>query len=83
MDHWYQSAILRQQIGQLLVAGIGIFGYAVDSAAVNDAIAAIFAGIGGLIALKTIFTRLFRPSPNLTLAAQQKENELRMAGKIK
>jgi hypothetical protein len=79
---WYKSAILRQQVVQLLVAGTAIFGVQTGTIDLDATVASIFAGIAGVIALWTFVTRLVKPSPNLTATAAAKEDELRQAGKL-
>lgn len=78
---WYRSAIIRQQIVQLIVAGLALFGIATDidwSATVE----AVFAGIAAVVAIWTVFTRLFKPAPNITAAAAAKEQELVAKGTL-
>lgn len=78
---WYKSAIIRQQIVQLIVAGLALFGIATDidwSATVE----AVFAGVAAAVAVWTVFTRLFKPAPNLTATAAAKEQELVAKGTL-
>jgi hypothetical protein len=79
---WYKSAILRQQIVQLIVAGTAIVGVNTETIDLDATVASIFAGIAALIAVWTFITRLVKPAPNLTATAQNKEDELREAGKL-
>lgn len=78
---WYQSAIIRQQILQLILTGTALLGLNldIDWPKVVDG---ILAGIAAVTALWTIFTRITKPAPNLSQAAVAKEIELVAAGKI-
>jgi hypothetical protein len=79
---WYKSAILRQQIVQLIVAGTALIGINTETIDLDATVASIFAGIAAVIALWTFITRLVKPAPNLTATAQNKEDELRAEGKL-
>lgn len=79
---WYQSAIVRQQIAQLVLALTAIFGVNLGGLDVDATLVAIFGGIGGVIAVWTIITRIFKPAPNLSQTAVDKEIELVNARKI-
>lgn len=79
---WYKSAILRQQIVQVLVAATALFGINTGTIDLDSTVASIFAGIAGVIAVWTFITRLIKPAPNLTATAAAKEDELRDAGKL-
>jgi len=72
---WYQSAIVRQQIVQLLVAGTALFGVNLGGIDLDNVVASIFAGIAALVAIWTIITRLTKPAPAITDAAQAAELE--------
>lgn len=79
---WYRSAVIRQQIVQIIIAGLALAGVTTDidwSATVE----AIFSGIAAVVAVWTILTRLFKPSPNLTKTAAAKEQELVAKGAFK
>lgn len=69
---WYRSAILRQQIAQMVIAALTLFGIASENFDVDASLAAIFAGVGGLIAVWTFATRLFKPTPPITDLAQNR-----------
>ncbi len=73
---WYQSSILRQQIVAFVLAALAFFNVQLDLD-IDATVAALFSGVGALVALYTIVTRLFKPSPNLTATADAKERELR------
>jgi hypothetical protein len=79
---WYKSAIIRQQIVQLLIAGSAFFGITNDQIDWDQTVGAIFAGVGALVAIWTIVTRFTKPSPNLTAQAAAKEKELVAKGAI-
>jgi len=79
---WYRSQIIQQQLVALIAAVIGLLGIATDID-IAATVAAVFAAIAVLVPVVTIFTRIFKPSPNLTLAAELKEKELIAKGKIK
>lgn len=79
---WYQSAILRQQVVQILLAGFGLFHVAVGID-LDAWVAAVFTAAGGGVAIWTIITRLVKPAPNLTAKAEAKEQQLVAAGKLK
>jgi hypothetical protein len=78
---WYQSAIIRQQIVAFLVAGLGLLGITTDID-IEGTVSAILAGIGAVIPVYTIITRLLKPSPNITVTADRKEKALVEQGKI-
>lgn len=73
---WYQSAIVRQQIVQIVVAATALFGVNLGDFDVDATLVSIFAGIAGVVGLATLLTRLFKPAPNLTETAAAKEVEL-------
>lgn len=79
---WYQSAIVRQQIVQIIVALTAVLGVKLGAFDVDATLAAIFAGIAGVVGVWTLITRLTKPAPNLTAAAARKEVELVKAGTI-
>ncbi len=79
---WYKSQIIQQQVVAFIVAAFGLFHFATDLD-VSATVTAIFAGIAALIPVVTILTRLFKPSPNLTVTASNKEAELKASGDIK
>lgn len=66
---WYRSAILRQQIAQMVIAVLTLFGIASENFDVDATLAAVFAGAGGLIAIWTFGTRMFKPTPPITAVA--------------
>lgn len=78
---WYRSAIVRQQIVAFIVAVLGFakVKYSID---LDATVATVLAGVGALIPLLTIITRIFKPAPFMSYAAAFKERELVMAGKI-
>lgn len=78
---WYTSAIVRQQIAAFILALLGLFKIKTDLD-IDGTLAAVFAGVAALIPLWTIFTRIFKPAPNLSQTAIAKEVELVQAGKI-
>jgi hypothetical protein len=79
---FWRSAILRQQLVQIAIAVTTLIGIKSDAINWDDTIGAVFAGIGGAVAIWTFITRLIKPAPNLTLMAVDKETELREKGKI-
>ncbi len=78
---WYQSKIIQQQVVAFLVAAFGLFKISTDLD-VSATVTAIFAGVAALIPVWTILTRLFRPSPNLTATAANKEASLKASGDL-
>lgn len=70
---WYQSAIVRQQIVQLIVAATALFGVNLGDFDVDATLVSIFAGIAGVVAVWTLLTRLFKPAPPVTDTAQAAE----------
>lgn len=79
---WYQSAIIRQQIAQVVLAATALFGVNLGGLDVDATLVSIFAGIAGVIAVWTTITRIVKPAPNLSARAANKEVELVAAGKI-
>lgn len=79
---WWKSAILRQQIVQLLVATTALVGINTDTIDLDATVASIFAGIAGVIALWTFITRLLKPSPPITATAVREEIRQVAAGTI-
>lgn len=73
---WYQSAIVRQQIAQIVVALTALVGIKLGAFDVDATLQAIFAGIAALIGVWTLLTRIFKPAPNLSVRAVNKEVEL-------
>lgn len=78
---WYKSKIIQQQIVQLIIVCLGLFGFVTDIDW-GATVEAIFSGIAGLVAVWTVITRLFKPAPNITVKAAIKEQELIDRGKI-
>lgn len=80
------SAIMRQQVYQLVLAVLTLVGAQVDLAFLEENGEAVVDGVlralSGVIALYTMFTRAVKPAPNLTAAADQKEAELVESGKL-
>lgn len=79
---WYKSAIIRQQIVQLLIAATAFFGITSNDIDWDATVGSIFAGVAAITAVWTIFTRIFKPAPNLTSTAAVKEKELTAKGEI-
>lgn len=75
---WYESRVLQQQIVQLLVAALTLFGVASDEINLEDTAGLIFGGITGAVALWTFMTRLFHPHPPIT-QSQVDATEARVA----
>lgn len=76
---WYKSAIIRQQVVQLIVAGLALVGVTTDldwSATVE----ALFGGVAAVVAIWTIVTRLFKPAPAITETAAKKEQAMKQGG---
>jgi len=73
---WYQSAVLRQQIVQLIVAALALFGVASDDVNLDDMVGGLLAGVAGLTALWTIATRLYKPHPPITESAAAAHDRL-------
>lgn len=78
---WYKSAIVRQQIVAFLVAAFGLLKFKTDID-IDATVGAILAGIAAIIPIYTIVTRIFKPAPNLSQTAAEKEVELVKEGKI-
>lgn len=79
---WYKSAIVRQQIVQLLVAVVALFGFNTEGIDLDATTASIFAGIAAVVSVWTLVTRIFKPAPNLSQTAADKEIELVSRGEI-
>jgi hypothetical protein len=79
---WYQSAIMRQQIVQTIVALGALVGFNFGDLDVDATVASIFAGVAAVIAVWTMITRYRKPAPNLSETAARKEVELVRDGKI-
>jgi hypothetical protein len=73
---WYQSAIVRQQIVQIVVALTALVGVNLGDFKVDETLTSIFAGIAGLVGVWTLVTRIFKPAPNLSQTAVNKEIEM-------
>lgn len=69
---WYQSAIVRQQIVQIVVAATALFGVNLGDFDVDATLVSIFAGIAGVVGVWTLLTRLFKPAPPMTDTAAAK-----------
>lgn len=78
---WYKSAIIRQQIVQLIVAGLALAGITTD-VDWSQTVELLFGGIAAAVAVWTVITRLFKPAPNLTATATAKEQELIAKGTL-
>lgn len=63
---WYQSSILRQQIVQMIVAVLTLFGVATGDFDLNATTGAIFGGVAGVTALWTFITRLYKAHRPIT-----------------
>lgn len=79
---WYKSAIIRQQIVQLLIAGTAFFGITSTDIDWDATVGSIFAGIAAATAVWTIITRIFKPAPNMSNTAATKEADLIRKGEI-
>lgn len=79
---WYKSAIIRQQIVQLLIAGTAFFGITSTDIDWDATVGSIFAGIAAATAVWTIITRIFKPAPNMSNTAIVKEQDLVAKGEI-
>src|SRR5687767_10359580 len=79
---WYQSAIIRQQIAQVVVALTALFGVNLGGLDVDATLVSVFAGIAAVIAVWTTVTRIFKPAPNLSATAVRKEVAMVKAGDI-
>lgn len=79
---WYQSAIVRQQIVQIVVALTALFGVNLGELDVDATLVSIFSGVAAVVAVWTMLTRIFKPAPNLSATAAAKEVELVAAKKI-
>lgn len=73
---WYQSAIIRQQIAQIVVALTALLGVNLGGLDVDATLVSIFAGIAAVVAVWTMVTRILKPAPNLSVTAIKKEVEL-------
>jgi len=80
---WYQSAIIRQQITQVIVALTALIGVNLGGLDVDATLVSIFSGIAGVIAVWTTITRIFKPAPNLSVTAAKKEVQLVAQGDIR
>jgi hypothetical protein len=78
---WYKSAIIRQQIVAFVLAAFGLFKFKSDLD-IDATVGAILAGVAAIIPVWTILTRLFKPSPNMTVTAANKEAQLKADGKM-
>lgn len=80
------SAIMRQQVYQLLFAVLTLIGAKVDLPGIQENGEAIVDGVlttlSAVVAGWTMFTRATKPSPNLTATADRKEAELVASGKL-
>lgn len=72
---WYKSSILQSQIVAFAMAAAAFFNYQFDFN-LSDIVAQVFAGVGALMAIWATFSRLRKPNPNLTQAANEKEKQL-------
>lgn len=79
---WYKSAILRQQVVQLLSAATLILGIKTDTINLDETVAMLFGGVAAVVAVWTFITRLRKPAPNLTATAAATEARLVAEGKI-
>lgn len=79
---WYKSAIIRQQLVQIVLVVAGLFGAKTTAEELDPLFGVVFAGFGGLVAIWTIWTRLRKPAPNMTQAAANTEARLVAEGKI-
>lgn len=79
---WYQSAILRQQIVQVVAAVVALLGINTGTIDLDATTASIFAGIAAVVGVWTFVTRLVKPAPNLTAVADNKQAALEAAGKL-
>jgi hypothetical protein len=73
---WYQSSILRQQIVQLIVAALTIFGVSSGDFDINGTVGLVFGGITGVTAVWTFITRLYKVHRPITQVAAEKHMAL-------
>jgi len=76
------SAIIRQQLGALIGAGVALVGLTADVDVINQHVETIIVAVLAAIPVLTIATRLFKPQRNLTMTAVSKEVEMKEAGTI-
>jgi len=79
---WYTSAIVRQSLVQILTPLLAYLGIKAGIIDVEQLVAYILGAIAMLTGAVTLLTRIFKPAPNLSATAVNKEIELVAAGKI-
>lgn len=81
-----ESAIMRQQVYQLVGILLGFVGAAVDLPLLTEhaetVVDAVLRGLAAVLAIWTMFTRAFKPAPNLTNEAGAVERRLVAEGKM-
>lgn len=82
---WYQSTILRQQIVQLIVAALTLFGVSTDQYDIDGTLGLIFGGITGAVAVWTMLSRIYKPNPPISeeAAARQQAMTRKQGGFIR
>lgn len=73
---WYQSAIIRQQIVQMISAGLLLLGISTEAFDVDQTVTMVFGGVTALVAIWTLITRLRKPTPPITETAVERTVEL-------
>jgi hypothetical protein len=76
---WWQSAIVRQQIVQIVVAAAALLGFNLGDFDVDATVVSIFAGITGVIGVWTLITRLVKPTPPITETAAVKTEAMKVS----
>lgn len=71
---WYESAIVRHQVVQIVTALVALLGVNLGEVDVDATVVSIFSGIAAVVAVVTLLTRLFKPAPPITDTAAQAEN---------
>lgn len=73
---WYKSSILQQQIVQMIVAALTLFGVATDDIDLNATAGAIFGGVTAVTALWTFITRIVKAHRPITQKAAEKQAQV-------
>ena len=79
---WWQSAIVRQSIVQILTPLIALAGIKLGVVEVDQLVAYIMGGIAMCVGVWTLITRIRKTAPNLSQAAVRNEIKLVVEGKI-
>jgi ABC-type amino acid transport system permease subunit len=66
---WYKSGIVRQSVVQLVLALLAGMGVTLNAVDMDSIVGLVMAGASALTAIRTVLTRMHKPTPPITETA--------------